>query len=242
MSQISYPSVTPHGEIQQVFEDVFYVPGSVQMTPEIQVSRNMIIVRQGESLSLISAVRLDEDGLKQLDKLGKVENVIKIGAFHLGNKNGLDDAFYMNRYDAKLWALPNMKHDQGLSTTNVLSTDDALPFSNSDLFVFETSKMPEGVIRIQKEGGILISADSLQNFTESDPFFNDLGRSQMQKGGFITPANIGPLWYRVAQPHQSDFSRLLDLEFRHVIPSHGQALLHTAKEDYAKTITKLFKK
>ena len=66
----------------------------------------MVIIRNGNELSLINTVRLNEEGLAVLDALGTVKNVIRIGAFH-----GRDDGFYLERYQAKLWALKGMKSE-----------------------------------------------------------------------------------------------------------------------------------
>ena len=57
---------------------------------ELQHSRNMIIVREEGKLSLINSVRLTDAGLRRLEKLGQIDKVIRIGAFH-----GRDDAFYL---------------------------------------------------------------------------------------------------------------------------------------------------
>jgi len=235
-----YPEATVHGEIEEVFKDIFFVTGSVLMAPNLRLSRNMIIIREGNSLSLICAIRLDSAGIDKLDALGKVENVIKLGAYHLGGKNGLDDPFYVNRYKAKLWAISGMEHKMGLETTNCLSVQGQLPFSEGAFFVYETSKMPEGLILIKKEGGILISADSLQNWIHIDPCFSELGGTKMQKGGFIQPANIGPQWFRMCQPNQSDFDKVEELDFQHLLPSHGVPIKNTAKEQYKSTFKRFF--
>ncbi len=158
-----YPAATPHYKIEEIFEDVFFVTGSVVMAPGFQISRNMIIVRSGTALTLISTVRLDDEGLKALDTLGKVEHVIKLGSYHLGAHNGLDDPFYVDRYDAKLWAMSGMKHIEGLETSYTLINSGELPFKGASIFAFETSKMPEGLLLIDKAGGILVACDSLQN-------------------------------------------------------------------------------
>jgi len=110
-----FPSQTPHGEISEVFSDVFFVTGSVDMMPGFRISRSMTILRDGDILTLISPVRLSEAGLKGLDVLGRVENIVKLGSYHLGAHNGLDDPFYVDRYGAKLWALAGMEHKGGLS-------------------------------------------------------------------------------------------------------------------------------
>lgn len=92
-----FPAAKSHGEIREIFKDVFVVTGSVMMVPQMQVSRNMIILGAGEALALISAVRLNEQSLKALDALGTVENIVKLGAFHLGVLNSLGDPFYIDR-------------------------------------------------------------------------------------------------------------------------------------------------
>src|SRR5450631_480927 len=96
-----YPPALPHDPIEKMFEDIYLVIGT-SITPhegvDIQHSSNMTIVRNGEELTLINTIRLDDSGLKQLDALGKVKNIVRLGAFH-----GQDDAFYLNRYHARLW-------------------------------------------------------------------------------------------------------------------------------------------
>jgi len=235
-----FPEATPHGPIQRVFEDVFTVTGSVMMRPGIQLSRNMTIIREGKELTLISAVRLNEKGLKELDALGEVKHVLKLGDYHLGEHNGLDDAFYLDRYNARLWAMPGMTHLHHQSATDELQTDGPLPFSNASFFSYESSRLPEGLILLHKEGGVVIAADSLQNWATTDAFFNEKGAQMMQKIGFIRPANIGPEWRRKCEPKAEDFTKVKALAFRHLLPSHGMPLLHTAKEQISQTIAELY--
>ena len=74
----------PHSEIKEILPNIFFVMGTNITQHEgitLQHSRNMIIVRNLDKLSLINAVRLTENGLKELTSLGKIENVIKIGSF-----------------------------------------------------------------------------------------------------------------------------------------------------------------
>lgn len=90
----------PHGEIKEIFPDIFLVAGT-NITDfnnvKLQHSRNMIIVRENNQLSLINTVKLTDEGLIELDSLGKAKNVIRIDAFH-----GRDDAFYIGKYQARL--------------------------------------------------------------------------------------------------------------------------------------------
>ncbi|MEM7538485.1 MAG: hypothetical protein AAF639_40330 [Chloroflexota bacterium] len=234
-----YPKASIHGDIEEVFENVFFVPGSVVMAPGMRLSRNMIIVRDGTSLTLVSALRLNEDGLRKLDSLGAVEHVIKLGDYHLDFKNGLDDPFYLNRYQAKYWTMPGTKHRNGLETSNPMTPGGDLPFSGASLFSYKTSKMPEGLLLIEREGGILISADSLQNW-EPDDFFSPIAKVVVRLGGYFRPANVGPAWLKKCQPEASDFVQVKALEFRHLLPSHGKPLRNTAKEDFTRTFKELF--
>ena len=234
-----FPVVTPHGQIQTLFDDVFFVQGSVMMAPGFQVSRSMIIVREGTQLTLISPIRLDDVGLKYLDTLGEVKHLVKLGNYHLGAHNGLDDAFYQDRYQAKLWAMPNMTHKHGLVTNVELIEGGDLPFSQAKFISIPSSKMPEGVIVLEQNQGVLIAADSFQNWL-GDAFFSENALTQMQKMGFIRAANIGPEWRRVCEPEKADFERILNEDFQHLLPSHGVPLLSGAKAAFHETLKEKF--
>lgn len=233
---LSYPAATQHGNIEKIFDDVFFVQGSVNMGPDITISRNMIIIRQQNELTLISAIRLNEDGLKQLSGLGEVKHVVRLGDYHLGHMNGIDDSFYLDTFKATLWLMPNMQAKHSTSNIEYLSSDN-LPIKSSTLFVFHSSTMPEGLILINQHEGILIAADSMQNWQQVDEFFSLKASVMMEKAGFIKPANIGPEWRRVNQPSLQDFEQVLSLPFSHLLPSHGRPLLNSAKLAFSQTIT-----
>jgi hypothetical protein len=61
---------------------------TVLMNARRQFSRNMTVVRDGNALTLINSMRIDGAGLAQLDALGRVAHVVKIGSLHRR-----DDAF-----------------------------------------------------------------------------------------------------------------------------------------------------
>src|ERR1700742_3063575 len=101
-----FPPALHHGRLEEVFPDIFFVTGEMQTVLKgapFQFSRNMTVVRDADALTLINTVRLDDAGLGQLDALGRVVNVVKIGSLH-----GRDDAFYKARYGATFWAAPGM--------------------------------------------------------------------------------------------------------------------------------------
>lgn len=233
-----FAEAMPHGDIQEVFPDIFFVTGTMKtvlMGAHWHFSRNMVVVRDGGNLSLINSVRLSDEGLKQLDALGTVVNIVKIGSLH-----GLDDAFYKDRYKAKLWALPNMPHAEGVEPDQILSTDGQLPFAESSIFVFEHTKLPECILRIDREGGILIACDALQNWMAPDAFFSDESRQMMSEMGFFQSANLGPVWMKVNEPKAQDFIRLNELAFSHVLCGHGTPLRNNAQQAFAERFKQVF--
>lgn len=235
----NFAPAMPHGAIQEVFPDVFFVTGTMQtvlMGAHWHFSRNMSIVRDGRALTLINTVRLDEAGLAALDALGEVKHIVKIGALH-----GLDDAFYKSRYpNASFWALPGMPHAEGLTADKELTVGGELPFAGASLFVFEHTKLPECILRIDREGGILVACDSLQNWVGPDAFFSDESRKMMTDMGFFQSANLGPVWMQVNEPKAPDFARLHDVPFKHALCGHGVPLKDKAQELFQARFKQVF--
>ena len=232
------PPALPHGRLEEVLSGVFFVTGTTRpkfMGKQWQFSRNMTVLCEGDSLTLVNTVRLDDAGLAALDALGKVEHVVKLGAFH-----GLDDAFYVGRYQAALWALPGMEHEHGLETTHPLTVGGATPVTDASLFVFETSSKPEGVLLVDRDGGILISCDSLQNWVEPDEYFDEPSAKMMGDQGFFRPANVGPGWKMSCEPKADDFARLKRLSFRHLLSAHGVPLKDQAHQQLSATFADLY--
>jgi hypothetical protein len=232
------PPALPHGRIEEVFPDVFFVTGAMKtvlMGAHWHFSRNMTIVRDGEALTLINTVRLDEPGLAELEKLGRVANVVKIGSLH-----GRDDAFYVSRYGAQLWAAPEMKDEHGLPPDKELVPDGETPFAGCTTFAFRSTKLPELILRIDRAGGILVAADALQNWVSPNEFFSDETQAMMTEMGFFQSANLGPLWMQMNEPKADDFARLRQLSFRHVLCGHGEPLRDEAKDAFSSRIAKVF--
>lgn len=225
----------PHGELTEIFPDVYMVTGTSR--PEMfgstyQFSRNMTVLRERDVLTLVNTVRLDDAGLAKLEALGKVTNLVRLGAFH-----GMDDAFYKDRYGAKLWSLPGVNDEHGASVDHELTS--SLPLRGAELFVFTTSKLPEAVLRLDREGGILLSCDSLQNWTSADQYFDETSVTKMTAAGFFRTANVGPGWRMVCEPKGEDFARLRQISYRHLLPAHGLPILNDAPEKIGATLAEL---
>ncbi|MES2217111.1 MAG: hypothetical protein V4501_01735 [Pseudomonadota bacterium] len=227
----------PHSEITEIFPNIFMVMGT-NITScsnvELQHSRNMIMLRDGDQLSLINTVRLTDAGLAALDALGKVSNVIRIGAFH-----GRDDAFYLERYDAKLWALAGMQHENNRVADFLLQPNDKMPWPNSSIFIFETSAFPEGILHIADEGGILITCDSIKNWVKPDRFFSTETAKLYEEQGLFGVASIAKVWLEACQVKPADFDRLKFLKFNHLLSAHGAPLMDIADKKIAEAISGL---
>ncbi|MBI2792514.1 MAG: hypothetical protein HYX61_11195 [Gammaproteobacteria bacterium] len=234
-----YSPAWAHGELQEIFPNIFFVMGTNITTHEgveLQHSCNMVVVKHGNELTLINTVRLNDKGLAALDNVGHVTNVVRIGAFH-----GRHDAFYLDRYSAKLWALKGMQHANEKITDVELTPQSQMPFPNCALFVFETSIHPEGILHLNQEGGILITCDSVKNWTAIDEFFSEQTGKLYENLGFLGTATISKIWQQACQIQAQDFARLKLLSFKHLLSAHGEPLLKVADEKLAKTIKQEFK-
>lgn len=234
-----FPPHLPHGDLREVFPDVFFVSGQSRPVfngTAFQFSRNMTVVRDGGALTLVNTLRLDDAGLAGLEALGTVENIVRLGAFH-----GRDDAFYIDRYGAAtFWAPDGMGYERGETPDKALAPGQPSPCKDATVFAFETSDVPEAILRLDRQGGILISCDSLQNWAGPDEHFDDQSAAMMRDFGFFHPANIGPGWMRSASPEPSDFTRLMEMDYRHLLSAHGAPLLDDAKPAIGATIQRVF--
>jgi len=242
---MAFPNALPHGDIRSIFPGIWLVTGTVSMPGPLPVrfSRNMTIVRQGERLVLINSVRLDDAGLAKLDALGKVTDVMRMAGFH-----GMDDPFYKDRYGAKVWTVRGQKYAAGFDRKGTarpyfeadapMDATTPLPISAASLFVFG-SNPPEGILVLDREGGILVTGDSLQNWSPPDEYFSGPTKVMMRLMGFIKPHNVGPAWFNNGKPPRSDMRAILDLKFDHLLPSHGFPVIGGAKDKYRPAIDRV---
>jgi len=232
----NFPPSLPHGQIKQIFPDIFMVTGANVIDHDgvrIQASRNMVIVRQNHDLTLINSVRLDQNGLKELENLGQIKNIIRIGAFH-----GRDDAFYQQRYNAKLWAFGTMEFSHGEKVDFDLK-EGKLPLKDAELFTFKSTLQPEALILINKDGGILIACDSIKNWTKKDGFFDDETFAMMTKLGSIGEAKIDSTWLGAMKPSKEELAKILTLKFEHLLSAHGEPLKKRAKSAVSYSINNI---
>ncbi len=236
----TFAPVQPHGPLEQLFDDVWYVNGSVVMAPTMRLGRNMIVARDGTDLTLISSVRLDDAAEKELTALGNVAHIVKIGT------HGMDDAYYVDRFGAKMWALPDVQVADGLTVTDRLAVDadgSGSPIADMDVFSFELTKRPEAALLLKRHGGLLITCDSVQHWQQS-PQNSFSARLACRFMGFMNPAQIGPPWRKIQTPEggslRPDFERLAALPFSHLIGGHGGFLRDEGPARLRDTIERVY--
>ena len=207
----SFPPAYPHLPIEPIGDDLFMARGSIQMRSILRLSRNMAIVRSGGELSLINPIRLSESGLRDLDALGRVTHILRLGGAH-----GSDDPFYVDRYKASFWCQEGGTRYRAPAIDHVLTDGGAL--------VLTAGK------------GVLLTCDAVQTYADFSNS-NLLARLLLPFLGFTKTTLIGPIWLKAATPAggslRGDFERLLTLPFDALLAAHGTFLktgAHTAVE------------
>jgi hypothetical protein len=239
-----HPPALPHGELQEVLPDLFFVTGTIGMPGPVPMrfSRNMTVVREGDRLILVNSLRLDDAGLSKLEQLGRVTDVIRLAGNH-----GMDDPFYAERYGAKVWVIAGQRYTAGFNTSSPktfftshieIGSDTKLPLEGASVQIIR-SKPPEGQILLERHGGVLISGDCLQNWATTDAYFSGLGGLVMRLMGFIKPHNVGPGWLKQCKPPEEDLRAVLGLKFANVLPAHGTPVLGEAVARYRPAIDRV---
>ncbi|MCP4315941.1 MAG: hypothetical protein GY789_07980 [Hyphomicrobiales bacterium] len=233
----TFPEAQRHGDLDEIFPGIYFVTGSVAMKgpPPMRFSRNMTVVAQDGELVLINSVRLDAAGLAALDALGNVKHVIRLAGFH-----GMDDPFYKDRYGATVWSVDGSyfagfdgKGETYLTPDVRMDETTGLPLKNARLIDIKSAKTGEALLLIDREGGILVAGDCLQNWAKTNRYFNLPARLMMKMMGFIKPHNVGPGWLKGANPDRQELREtILALEFDHLLPAHGDPVIGGAKQHY----------
>lgn len=235
---MAFAPAYPHGNPQPIADDVFVVRGSIKMNPIIRISRNMVVIRHGGELTLVNPVRLSDDGLAELDGLGKVTNLLRLGAFH-----GLDDPFYMWRYQPTFWSQTGGTTYTEPNIDRELKEGCELPFPDAAFFAFEGTSQPEGAIVLDKGAGLLLTTDAIQHYGDFS-YSNFPARVMLPLLGFSKTTLIGPVWLKFMTPEgaslEDNFTRLLQLPFDSVVGAHGTLLANGGHAAIARAVQKAF--
>ena len=232
--------IYPHGNVEEIAEDIFMLRGSIKMNPLLRITRNMGIIRNGDELSLINPVRVSAKVEAQIAKLGQIKHVIRLGCFH-----GVDDPYYVEKFGAQMWA------QLGGTTYTVPKIDKELdsvaplPFDNAEIFEFAGTTQPESALFIRRGTGILFTCDAIQNY--GDYSYNNIAAKVLMPFiGFPRTTIIGPMWLKYQTPEdetlEPEFRRLLGLKFDRLLAAHGTLLTTGAHAAVERAVNKVFVK
>lgn len=236
----SYPDALPHDNIQKLFPDIYMVQGSIKGGP-VKFNRNMVIIRNDDFLTLINPVRLNPQEEKKLEGLGKIKHVFRQGSIH-----GRDDAYYVDKFSAEFWCLADSdkNYPEPIADPNhIFGVGTLLPIDDADLFVFKETKLPESALLIKRHGGILITCDCIQSWKDWNQC-NFFARLIMPFLGFGLRTLIGGPWLKGMTTQESnlesEFGRLLEWEFDHLVGAHGGFCRGTAHQKVEAAVKKSF--
>lgn len=234
--------ILPFDPPEQIADDLFVVKGCVKPSPIVRFTRNMAIVRDEGQLTLINPVRMDEAGLSKLEALGAVKHVLRLGPMH-----GMDDVFYVDRYQAPFWSFTKQTTYTEPSIDHPLEDGGALPFSNAELFGFDHMKETEGAILLHREpGNVLLTCDGVQSYSTPPhtPHTNAFTRFMMPFIGFPKKTIVGPVWVKLLVEDKDgihkEFKRLLEWEFDQLLAAHGTFLPTKAHAEVTAAVDKMF--
>ena len=242
---MSSPPIYPHDSIEEIASDVYLVRGSIKMNALMTITRNMVIVRDAGELTLVDPIRLSPAEEKQLEALGVVKQIIRLGPLH-----GVDDAYYLDRYGASLWA-PGLSQEYPEPKPDVVFHEETPPpVPGARFFCFEGLRQPEAALLLEsgragRNRGLLVTCDAIQNYGDYR-FNNLLMRILMPFVGFPKRTIVGPLWLKMMTPEdghlEGEFRRLLKLDFDQLISAHGSFLSSGARASCERAIEAAFKK
>lgn len=204
----------------------------------MRMSRNMIVLKNKNDLVLINPVRMNNNNLSKLDELGNVKHILRLGDFH-----GLDDAFYLDRYQCEFWAQNGQDTYKLPKASTIITSSTEAPFPNSQFFIFENAKFPEAALLL-KEHKLLITTDSVQYHADWS-YFTRFTKFAFKLLGFKIGINIGPPWLKRVTPKGTslkfDFEKLLLLDFDAIVAAHGLLLESGAKDILSQEVHSAFK-
>lgn len=237
---MTYPPAYPHDAIVEIAPDIYMARGSLKMNALMRISRNMMIVRHGGELTLVNPIRLNTAGEAQLNALGKVKHILRLGSFH-----GIDDPYYIAEYSPEFWCqtggttYPNPKID------HVITEESGLPFPNAELFCFARTIQPESALLIKSDKGILLTCDAIQHYGDYSNN-NWFASVMMPIIGFPRTTLIGPFWMKLMTGKddslRDEFERLLEWQFDKLLSAHGTLLRTGAHTAVTKAVAQAYKK
>ncbi len=232
---MSFQEALSHAPLEEIFDDAWFLHGTVKMGPGMVINRNMVVLRHDGELTVVNPVRMQDDSA--LEKLGKVSHAVRLGSFH-----AMDDRYYVEKLGAKFWCQEGMDNP-AREPDEVITDGRAGPVPDSKLLVFREAKKPECALYLGRGPGLLVTCDAVQHHVAKTQC-SFLAKGVMSLMGFMRPMNIGPPWRKMMTKEggslEPDFRRLLELDFDYAAGGHGQVCRGGAKEALAATVSDVF--
>jgi len=230
-----YPPVMPQDPIVELLPDLYLVRGSIHVAPGLPISKNMVVIRQGGELTLVGSVRMPPENEADLEALGKVTRLIRIGI------HGVDDAYTVNRFKCQLWCLKDTENYHALPRPDELFDEgDPFPIQDTEVIRFQGMSVSEAALLWKRHGGVLITSDGLQHYGDWR-YFSSFSKVAHRIMGFGAGTIVGPMWHRFMCKDDAvargTFEEILRREFTHAVGLHGSFVkdnAHQAIEDAVK--------
>lgn len=235
-----FPPAQPQDPIVELMPDLFLVRGSTTFGPG-RISRNMVVIRHEDQLSLIGAVRMPPEAETQLQALGKVAHVIRLCSGH-----GLDDAYTVERFGAKFWAADDTQMVYADPKPDVIFDEGhELPVGPTTVVRFRGILGSEVALVWHQNDGVAITADALQHYDDWHRF-NFGGWLFTRLSGFVPGTVVGPMWRRLLSYDdgllRASFDRLLETQFQHAVALHGTFVGKDARVRISEAVEREFTK
>jgi hypothetical protein len=232
-----FAPVRPHGKLVKVVDDVYLLEGSFPMMPGVRFGRSMTIVKNGDDLTVINSVRVDEETEGEIKKLGSIKNLVRLNTAH-----GVDDPYYFKTFKPKYYSIAEEPMENAPHDIN-LTEESEVPIPGAKLIVFKKKKPEfECAMWIPQGGGTLVSCDAIQNGATPD-HASFLGQGFCSMVGFAKPCNCPFMWRQLyGMDHWNEMERILALDWDNLCSGHGPAKIGGAKAEVEKNLKEIWKK
>jgi hypothetical protein len=215
-------TVTPHGPLVPVDENLWTIDSPVPGIPGGVFPRKMSIVRRSDGTLLFhNAIPVDDPTLEQVRALGKPALLVVPSPFHC-----IDAHAFRERLGLQVYC-PAAAKEQ---VTEVVAVDGdwtALPADSAvRVEPLDGTTRGEGALAITSAGHVsLLFCDAFFNLPHQPGFWGLVWRL----GGFSGPPMCGPVWLKRAVFDRSALAASLDRlaalpSVIRLVPSHGEVL------------------
>lgn len=213
--------VTPHGPIERIDDNLWWVSGAVPGVPGRSFLRSMHIVRRSDgTLLLHNAIPLDDAALQELNALGRPAILVVPSPFHCIDAHAMRARLGLATYCPAGCAAeirPRVEIDGHL---------DALPPDPAVRFIaLAGTQAGDGVLAVTStdaERASLVLCDLILNMPHLPGFWGLIWRLV----GITGDPRIGPLWLKRAVADRGALRRAMEElaalpHLTRLVPSHG---------------------